>query len=236
MRDGKAVVSVRDDGAGIPADMLDSVFDMFVQSSRTLDRSAGGLGVGLTLVRALLDMHGGKVRAHSEGEGKGSEFVVELPLAKDAVVPEIAMPRARKPLRKAARIVIVEDNVDTRELLCQLLNDVGFLCESAATGAAGLALIDEMSPDVALLDVGLPEMDGLEVARRLRKEPKHAGLRLIALTGYGQTTDRTTALRAGFDEHLVKPVRIEELLGILTGMKEPDEAQPAGDSAAEPVS
>src|SRR5262249_45900874 len=146
VRHGKAVVSVRDDGAGIPADMLDSVFDLFVQSTRTLDRSAGGLGVGLTLVRALLEMHGGKVTAHSEGEGKGSEFVVELPLADGAVVPEVVVPRMRKPLRKAARIVIVEDNVDTRELLCQLLIEVGFECEAAASGAAALALIEKVQP------------------------------------------------------------------------------------------
>jgi two-component system CheB/CheR fusion protein len=215
---GEAVVRVRDDGAGIPAHMLDSVFELFVQSSRTLDRSAGGLGLGLTLVRSLVGMHGGSVAAHSDGEGKGSEFVVRLPLS--TAVAEAEPPRrALRPLRDTIKVVIVEDNADTREMLCELLQESGFQCSSAESGAAALALIDEVRPDIALLDLGLPEMDGLEVARRLRQSPELSGICLVALTGYGQPADRAMALQAGFDEHLVKPVHADDLLKLLARLR-----------------
>jgi two-component system, chemotaxis family, CheB/CheR fusion protein len=215
-QDGHAVVCVRDNGAGIPRDMLDSVFELFVQSSRTLDRSAGGLGVGLTLVRSLVELHGGRVHASSDGEGKGAEFEVHLPLTEEAQRAEPARARLRMPPRRdRPRIVVVEDNPDGREMLCELLSTAGFECHSADTGPSALELIDAQEPDIAILDVGLPGMDGLELARRLRQNPKHARLWLIALTGYGQAGDRTVALAAGFDEHLVKPVRSDDLLGLL---------------------
>ncbi len=218
---GEATIHVRDDGAGIAPDMLDSVFELFVQSNRTLDRADGGLGVGLTLVRALVALHGGVVTAHSEGAGRGSEFVVRIPLATEGVTePEARAPR-RTPPGKGSKVVIVEDNDDSREMLCALLGDAGFHCESAGTGPAGLALIDAVAPAAAVVDVGLPGLDGLELARRVRSNPKHAGIFLVALTGYGQPADRTAAHDAGFDGHLVKPVDFETLLSLL------DDAGPA---------
>ena len=217
-----AVVRVRDDGAGIPAHMLDSVFDLFVQSSRTLDRAAGGLGVGLTLVRSLVTMHEGTVTAHSEGEGRGSEFVVRLPLAAPAPPPEPDGSRRRPVLGQSARVLVVEDNGDSRELLCELLEQAGFECRAAESGVAALDLAAEFRPDIAILDLGLPGMDGFEVARRLRRDSRHAGLCLVALTGYGQASDRAISREAGFDEHLVKPVQGEQLLALLADMRDPD--------------
>jgi two-component system CheB/CheR fusion protein len=214
----EVVVSVRDDGAGIPRDMLDSVFELFVQSNRTLDRAAGGLGVGLTLVRALVEMHGGSVQARSDGEGKGTEFVVRLPLATGDGVRALAGPEAapvRRPMPRGGRVVIVEDNADTRELLCQLLQEEGYTCRTAAGGKAALELIRQFEPHVALLDVGLPEMDGFELARRLRAAPETADMHLVALTGYGRASDRVASREAGFDEHLVKPVQPDQLLRAL---------------------
>ncbi|HYE90469.1 MAG TPA: PAS domain-containing protein, partial [Terriglobales bacterium] len=216
---GEAVIRVKDDGVGIGRELLDSVFDLFVQSSRTLDRSAGGLGVGLTLVRALVTMHGGTVVGHSDGEGRGSEFTVRLPLAVAGEVPAPAPPRTPFTLGARARIMVVEDNTDSRELLCELLEHVGFECRAAESGLGALELVTEFAPDVAILDLGLPGMDGLELARRIRSEPRHARMILIALTGYGQAADRVAAREAGFDEHLVKPVQGEQLLTLLGEMQ-----------------
>ncbi|MBV9946594.1 MAG: PAS domain-containing protein, partial [Myxococcales bacterium] len=204
--EGAAVVRVQDDGAGIRPDLLESIFDLFVQSPRTLDRAQGGLGVGLTLVRALVSLHGGSVVARSEGEGKGSEFEVRLPIATDEAAIAEPAPSDRIRLSPGARGVVIEDNDDSREMVCELLARVGYECRSAATGDAGLALIEEVAPDFAVVDLGLPGIDGFELARRIRGQPRHAELFLIALTGYGQPADRANTLRAGFDEHLVKPI------------------------------
>jgi two-component system CheB/CheR fusion protein len=223
VEDGMAAVRIRDDGAGIPRAMLGSIFELFVQSHRTLDRAAGGLGVGLTLVRALVEMHGGSVEAHSDGEGKGSEFVIRLPLAQGAAThdarPTLEQPRERRPVPTGARVVIVEDNSDTRELLCELLQDEGYDCRTVASGKAALDLIREFEPHVALLDVGLPEMDGFELARRLRATRDTADMHLVAVTGYGRASDRAASREAGFDEHLVKPVQPDELLRVLASIQ-----------------
>jgi two-component system CheB/CheR fusion protein len=235
----EAVVRLRDDGAGIPAEMLESIFDLFVQSRRTLDRAAGGLGVGLTLVRSLAQMHGGMVSAHSDGEGKGSEFVLRLPLAVTAgaiTAPRIGRANHRQrapgesescPVPDGATVVVVEDNRDSREMLCELLVLSGFKCHTADNGRAALSLIEEIHPDIAILDVGLPEMDGFELARRVRRTRKHGDLCLIALTGYGQPSDHALGVEAGFDADLVKPVRAEHLLALLNRLRSGDRAAAA---------
>ena len=215
-----AVIRVKDDGDGISTEMLDSVFDLFVQGAHSLDHSNGGLGVGLTLVRALVEMHGGTVTAHSDGENTGSEFAVRLPLTartESTVAPDgppFSVPAMSGP-HAGTTVVIVEDNADSREMLCALLTHAGLVCHDAQDGLTGLQLIDNVSPAVVVLDVGLPGMDGLEVARRIRANPRHAGVRLIALTGYGQTGDRVATTQAGFDYHLVKPVQPDELLTLI---------------------
>jgi two-component system CheB/CheR fusion protein len=220
--DAAVVIRVRDDGAGIAPEMIDSVFDLFVQSERTLDRADGGLGVGLTLVRALVAMHGGSVTAHSDGTGKGSEFVVRLPLLAE---PEDEAPksRGRTKVPAGSRVVVVEDNADSREMLCELLALAGCECQAADTGIAGVELIDRVEPDVAIIDLGLPGLDGFELARRIRANPRHSSVYLIALTGYGQAADRARALHAGFDEHVVKPIGPETLVRLLRSGVEHEE-------------
>jgi two-component system, chemotaxis family, CheB/CheR fusion protein len=223
-QENECVLSVRDTGAGIPSSMLDSVFDLFVQASRTLDRSAGGIGVGLTLVRSLVAMHDGSVTAESDGEGTGSEFIIRLPITAAnvdaAVVAPSSVPSLHARDLTSGRIVVVEDNTDSREMLCEILAMSGYECHAAANGVAALALIAEVNPDVAIVDIGLPEMDGYAVARSLRAA-NHSNLWLIALTGYGQSIDRAASREAGFDEHLVKPVQTHEILHRLAAMKVP---------------
>jgi two-component system CheB/CheR fusion protein len=233
-----AVVRVVDDGMGIAPDMLDQVFELFVQSARTLERAAGGLGVGLTLVRSLVKMHGGSVTARSDGEGRGSEFVVRLPIARPRAVEDPIAERPRPRLAEGARIVIVEDNRDSREMLCELLAQAGFHCRTAENGLEALNVIEEVRPQIGILDLGLPEIDGFEVARRIRANPALSNMWLIALTGYGQESDRVTGVEVGFDEHLVKPVDTDELLKLLDQMRAVTKRQPKrpGQPAVRPVS
>ncbi|WP_434045598.1 MULTISPECIES: chemotaxis protein CheB [Sorangium] len=213
--DGHAVIRVRDDGVGIPKEMLDTVFELFVQSSRTLDRSAGGLGLGLTLVRGLVEKHGGTVSARSDGEGKGSEFEVRLPITQRAYEKETASGSLLRRFPKGSRVVVVEDNADGREALCALLTRAGFECHSTDHGISGIELMDAVRPHIAIVDIGLPGIDGLEFARRVREKRQHDDVYLIALTGYGQQNDREKARGAGFDEHLVKPVDLATLKRLL---------------------
>jgi signal transduction histidine kinase/DNA-binding response OmpR family regulator len=212
-------VRVGDTGMGIASDLLPTVFELFTQANRSLDRSQGGLGVGLTLVRRLVEMHGGTVTAHSDGPGKGSEFVVRLPLASDPAAERpsggVAVPAGRaagngRPLR----VMVVDDNVDGAETLGNLLEMLGHRVRIAHNGPDGIAAVGEFDPDLVLLDIGLPGMDGYEVARRLRRE---AGCRavLIAVSGYGRDEDRRMSREAGFDQHHVKPVAFTTLRQLL---------------------
>jgi len=217
---GGAVIRVTDNGAGISPQLVDSIFDLFVQVRHTLDRSNGGLGVGLTLVRALVEMHGGTATAHSDGEGTGSEFTVRLPLSTlaEPVLPHDGLPASA--ITPGLTVLVVEDNADSRDMLCAMLMHEGLACHGAPDGLAALRLIEEVSPDVVILDVGLPGIDGLEVARRIRTNPRHARVRLVALTGYGQAADRHRARAAGFDQHLTKPAdptAIRQILAKLGG-------------------
>jgi two-component system CheB/CheR fusion protein len=226
--DAHALVRVTDDGVGIRPDMLDSVFDLFVQSSSTLDRAEGGMGVGLTLVRSLVEMHGGSVSARSDGDGRGSQFTVRLPLT-SAIAEEL--PRARQPVEwpPGTKILVVEDNQDSRNTLCALLELAGFECYSAESGKEGLELLESKRPDIGIIDIGLPGIDGFELARRIRAKPEFSGLYLVALTGYGQPADRALALESGFDEHLVKPLNPDDLMRLLSrGSRELERAADGG--------
>jgi two-component system CheB/CheR fusion protein len=160
----------------------------------------------------------------------GSEFSVRLPLASADVandsVPAVSAPRPRARLPHGAKIVVIEDNQDSRDMLCEILGIAGYECHTAATGISGLALIDEVNPGVAIVDIGLPGIDGYEIARQLRAKPEHAGMWLIALTGYGQTADRATSRAAGFDEHFVKPVQTDDILRRLGEMHGPRSIEP----------
>jgi signal transduction histidine kinase len=215
---GQAVVRVRDDGLGIPPEMLTHVFDLFLQVEASLDRSKGGLGIGLTLVRRLVELHGGGVSAHSTGRGQGSEFVVRLPLrpgpspAANAGVGELARKCSSR------RVLLLEDNADARRMLRQLLECWGHEVEEVGDGVEGLARLRGGRVDVALVDIGLPGMNGYEVAAALRSGATLPRVFLIAVTGYGQPEDRQRALEAGFDAHLVKPVDLKELERILNAL------------------
>ena len=210
-QDGDAIVTVADTGVGLAPEMLERVFDVFAQVERTLERREGGMGLGLAIVRSIVALHGGTVVATSDGVGRGSTFTVRLP----TVAAEAPRPRAKPNAARALslRVVVVEDNPDNREMLSALLELQGHRVESADDGPDGLERILSVNPDIALVDLGLPGFDGLELAQRARA----AGCtsRLVALTGYGQPEDRTRALDAGFDDHLTKPVSDVELRNAL---------------------
>ena len=215
--DDEAVLIVEDDGIGMDAELLQHVFELFTQGSRSLDRSQGGLGIGLTLVRRIVELHGGTVEAHSEGVGKGSRLVVRLPLVGGE---ELALTAAQSFAVEEGRllVLVVEDNRDAAETLVELLRLEGYGATVAADGPAALAAARELRPDVALLDLGLPGIDGFEVARRLRAMPDLGDLTLIALSGYGREEDRVRSREAGMDHHLVKPVDLEALQALLAGV------------------
>jgi PAS domain S-box-containing protein len=214
---GEAVVTVTDNGAGIPRDRLDTIFEMFNQVQGSLERSQGGLGIGLTLVRRLVQMHGGTVQADSAGEGKGAEFVVRLPIheARRGAPPETAP--AREPSQRR-RILVVDDNRDSAESLAMLLDITGNATFTAHDGADALDAAARDRPDVVLLDIGLPTLNGYEVCRRIRAEPWGKDMTLIALTGWGQDEDRRKSHEAGFDGHLVKPVNYPALMALLDNL------------------
>jgi signal transduction histidine kinase len=221
--DGELVLRVRDTGVGILAEMLPHIFEPFVQSDRVLHHSQGGLGIGLTLVRRLVEMHGGSVTAHSEGPGKGSEFVVRLP----ALSHKQPIPGARAAgeggeavgTAPKRRILVVDDNVDAAESLALLLRLAGHDVRVAHDGAAALAAVEPDPPDLVFLDIGMPVMNGYDVARRLRERIGMENLVLVAVTGWGQEEDRRRSQEAGFDHHLIKPVEPEALHKLLAGMR-----------------
>jgi signal transduction histidine kinase/DNA-binding response OmpR family regulator len=212
---GEAAVRVRDNGIGIRPEMLARIFDLFVQADRASDRAQGGLGIGLTLVERLVKLHGGRMEAHSDGPGLGSEFVVRLPLAEPLdEVAETASLQEPAPAR-ALKIVVIEDNPDIRETLREVLELCGHEVQTAGDGQQGIEVVCGLQPHVALIDIGLPGMDGYALAQQLRSMDFAARPRLIAMTGYGQAEDRRRALDAGFDAHLVKPVDPETLTQLL---------------------
>ncbi len=216
-RDGEeAVIRIRDTGIGIPADLLPKVFELFMQGDRSLDRTQGGLGIGLTLVYRLVTLHGGSVEAASEGSGLGSEFIIRLPLL-EVPPPAPSRPAQRQERRAGSsrRVLVVDDNRDAAETLELLLQLWGHEVQSAYDGCEALSRFQEFQPDIVLLDIGLPGMNGYEVARQIRSLPESlAGYRdvmLVAVTGYGHESDRLQSKEAGFDQHLVKPVQSEIL-------------------------
>jgi two-component system CheB/CheR fusion protein len=218
---GEVVLRVRDTGAGIAADLLPHVFDLFRQADRSLDRSQGGLGVGLTLVRSLLDLHGGSVEAFSEGPEQGSEFVVRLPALATQELPRPAAPVTASDVRPTAayRILVVDDNVDSAESIGLLLELNAHHVRLAHDGPTALEVATSFRPEVIVLDIGLPGMDGYEVARRLRSGSATRDVLLIALTGYGQAEDRLRSHAAGFDHHLVKPVDTDLLQDLIASQR-----------------
>jgi len=218
--EGEAVIAVCDNGQGIEPQVLPYIFDLFTQAERTPDRSQGGLGIGLALVKSLVALHGGRVAAHSEGLNKGSEFVIRLPLlqaGQDQASEQQAVQADGGPVR----VLVVDDNADAAQMLATLLEAHGHAVSVEFDGTGGLARALRERPEVMLLDIGLPDMDGHELARRLRASPDTANALLIALTGYGQSEDRERARQAGFDRHLVKPADLSELLRILAEVRHP---------------
>jgi signal transduction histidine kinase len=219
---GEVVVRVRDNGMGIEPTLLPRLFQLFTQGKRALDRSQGGLGLGLTLVKSLVEMHGGSVSAESDGPGKGSEFLVRLPALEATAVPPAPRPGPAPQVerrRSAQRILVVDDNPDAADMLAEALRVEGHEVRVALDGPGALAIAPGFRPHCALLDIGLPVMDGYELAGKLRSDPALAGIRLIAVSGYGQSTDRRRSLDAGFAEHLVKPVELEVILEALGGAR-----------------
>jgi PAS domain S-box-containing protein len=215
----EALIVVRDNGVGMAAELLSSAFELFTQGSQSLDRAHGGLGVGLTLVQRLVKLHGGTVEARSPGPGKGSEFLVRLPLSPRPEAAQIMSAAAPAPAAPAPRrrVLVVDDNKDAANALALLLEAEGHEVRTAADGVTGLALAREYGPEVVLLDISLPRLDGYEIARRMREDAQLRSATLIAITGYGQSHDRARAAAAGFDYHLTKPVEYTSLQRLFRG-------------------
>jgi len=229
--DGELKISVKDQGAGIDPVFLPHIFDLFAQADQSLDRSQGGLGIGLTLVKHLVELHGGRVAARSEGVGRGTEITVYLP-AQQASASEAPMPSSaiRTPVARGdapARILVVDDLAASAETLMTLLQMEGFEVKVASEGMAALKIAEEFHPDVVLLDIGLPGMNGFEVANRLRTQPECREALMIALTGYGEAESRSRSVEAGFDFHMVKPADVNLLLSMLANPQKARKAKVA---------
>jgi signal transduction histidine kinase len=222
--DGEACLTVRDSGVGIAPELMPTLFETFVQGAVSLDRAQGGLGIGLSLVRSLVTLHGGTITAASEGSGKGSTFTLRLPLRQAGAEEAEGSPPA-EPAGAAATqesvvstVLLIEDNNDARHMLSAQLAAAGYQVFEADNGVDGIALARRERPDLAIVDIGLPGMNGYQIAARLRRDPDTRMLRLVALTGYGQEADRQLALNAGFDAHFAKPLQFESLADILSGV------------------
>ena len=219
------VISVRDSGIGILPDMLPLIFEMFTQIEHSTSRTQGGLGIGLTLVRSLVEMHGGKVEARSEGPGKGSEFIVRLPLGENSRSEIVRDSMRHFGQLSSKRVLVVDDNRDAANSLGKLLNLAGAEARAVYNGFAALELLPTYQPGVLLVDIGMPDMDGYELARRVRRLPDCGDLTLIALTGWGQAEDRQRSQAAGFDFHLTKPADFETLQRLLDSLQDPQKSQ-----------
>jgi signal transduction histidine kinase/CheY-like chemotaxis protein len=220
-----AILTIRDSGIGISRELMPFIFDAFVQGEAQSDRSIGGLGIGLNLVRQLVELHGGTVHVASDGMGKGTTVSVHLPRAQANLLSPDAERQAPALVAPIGSILLVEDNEDSRDMMSSLLQLKGFRIIEAANGASGIRLAGDEKPTIAIIDIGLPDMDGYDVARRLRAGAGTRDIRLVALTGYGQESDRQRALQAGFELHLVKPVDAEMLLSAIAQLH--DGIQPA---------
>jgi CheY-like chemotaxis protein len=214
-RDGDVLITVADTGAGIKPEFLPHVFERFRQAESSTNRAYGGLGLGLAIVRSLVALHGGTVEAHSDGEGKGATFTVVLPAVDGAAAAETPADAADPRPSVVRRILIVDDNQDAAELLAEAFELAGHTVRVAHDGERALEVAAEFDPECVMLDIGLPLLDGYEVARRLRKRTLDHQLTLVAMTGYGQADDVRRALDAGFDRHLVKPVQLDVSLEII---------------------
>jgi two-component system CheB/CheR fusion protein len=217
---GEAILSVRDDGIGLAPDTLEEIFGLFTQVNRSKDHTGEGLGIGLTLVRRVLELHGGRIEARSPGLGQGSEFIVRLPRTfapEDSRLPD-DIKAEKAPINPAPtprRVLIVDDNEDARQSLVLLVRSWGHEVAGAADGPSAIALAEKFEPQTALVDIGMPGMNGYQLARHLRAMPRYANLQLVAMTGFGREEDRKAALAAGFNSHLVKPLGLDELEAVL---------------------
>ena len=207
------MITVRDEGVGISSALLPDIFEPFVQSEQTFERTHGGMGLGLPLVKAIVEAHDGSVIAHSAGPGRGSEFTIRLPMTEQRPRPKES-PGGE--IDTDIKVLLVEDNDGIRRMLARSLQYKGFEVATAADGLSGLREVAEWLPDVAVVDIGLPDVNGYEFARRIRADAQHHSLRLIAVTGYGRDEDRALAKEAGFDLHLVKPLDPQQLMESIT--------------------
>jgi len=215
-RDGDlARIDVKDNGVGIPAEQLERVFQLFAQVGRTIDRSQGGLGIGLSLVRSLVELHGGSVSAHSAGADQGSTFTVRIPCLPADAPPLVPFETPNHAPAGAVRVLLADDNVDAAETMTALLQMYGHSVRTVYSGAEALAAAPAFAPDFMLLDIGMPGMSGYELAQQLRADARNDAAVLVALTGWGSENDRQLAAQAGFDHHLTKPVDHEALASLL---------------------
>ncbi|HUQ74050.1 MAG TPA: ATP-binding protein, partial [Burkholderiales bacterium] len=218
-RDAQVEIIVRDNGVGIPADMLSRVFEMFTQGDGSLEKVHGGLGIGLTIVKRLVELHGGTVHARSDGPGRGSEFIVRLPVLEPGTARRPAAPSAARAEQVARRILIVDDNADAAASLAMLLKVLGNEVHTAVDGLAGLEAAERLRPDIVLLDLGMPRMNGYDACKAIRAQAWSRKAKLVALSGWGQEEHKARAREAGFDHFLVKPVAPEALKQLLTDLK-----------------